>query len=108
MISSDCIILFQTLRKEENMEILKQNQADLMMVLSGVCGIMAFFLHITDTMSKTRKRALILLELSAMFLLIADRRAYIYRGDPSTKGWVDGADQQFPGVFPDTGCNLLL
>ena len=87
MISSDCIILFQTLRKEENMEILKQNQADLMMVLSGVCGIMAFFLHITDTMSKTRKRALILLELSAMFLLIADRRAYIYRGDPSTKGW---------------------
>ncbi len=48
---------------------------------------MAFFLHITDTMSKTRKRALILLELSAMFLLIADRRAYIYRGDPSTKGW---------------------
>lgn len=22
-----------------------------------------------------------------MFLLIADRRAYIYRGDPSTKGW---------------------
>ena len=30
---------------------------------------------------------LFLLELSAMFLLIADRRAYIYRGDPSTKGW---------------------
>ncbi len=69
------------------MEILKQNQSDIMMVLSGVCGIMAYFLHINKTMSKTRKKALILLELSAMFLLIADRRAYIYRGDPSTTGW---------------------
>ena len=27
------------------------------------------------------------MELSAMFLLIADRRAYIYRGDVSTLGW---------------------
>ena len=26
-------------------------------------------------------------ELSAMFLLIADRRAYIYRDDPSTLAW---------------------
>ena len=69
------------------MEVLRQNQADLMMVLSGVCGVMALFVHMTDTMSKSRKRALILMELSAMILLIADRRAYMYRGDPSTKGW---------------------
>ena len=68
------------------MEI-QRYQADLMMVLSGVCGVMALFVHMTDTMSKTRKRALLFLELSAMFLLIADRHAYLYRGDTSTKGW---------------------
>ena len=34
------------------MEMLKQNQADLMMVLSGVCGVIALFVHMTDTMSK--------------------------------------------------------
>ena len=27
------------------------------------------------------------LEISAMFLLIADRRAYIFRGDTSALGW---------------------
>ena len=69
------------------MDFLRQNQADLMMVLSGVCGVLALFVHLTGSMSKSRKRALILLELSAMILLIADRRAYLYRGDPSTKGW---------------------
>ncbi len=69
------------------MEFFLQNQADLMMVLSGVCGVMALFVHMTGTMSKARKRILVLLELSAMLLLIADRRAYLYRGDVSTKGW---------------------
>ena len=56
------------------MEFFLQNQADLMMVLSGVCGVMALFVHMTGTMSKARKRILVLLELSAMLLLIADRR----------------------------------
>ena len=69
------------------MEVLRQNQADLMMLLSGVCGIMALFVHMTDTMSESRKKALMLLELSAMLLMIFDRRAYLYRGDASTKGW---------------------
>lgn len=74
-------------RKERNMEMLKQNQADLMMVLSGMCAVMALFVHMTETMSQKRKKVLVMLEISAMFLLIADRRAYIYRGDVSTKGW---------------------
>ena len=66
---------------------MRQYQADIMMVLSGICGIIALFVHMTNTMSKQRKLALMLLELSAMFLLIADRRAYIYRGDPSAQAW---------------------
>ena len=69
------------------MEVFRQNQADLMMALSGVCAIMALFVYMTDTMSKSRKKAMMPLELCAMILLVADRRAYMYRGDPSTKGW---------------------
>ena len=56
------------------MEFFLQNQADLMMVLSGVCGVMALFVNMTGAMSQKRKRILVLLELSAMLLLIADRR----------------------------------
>ena len=69
------------------MDFLKQFQADFMMILSGVCGVMALLVFLTGTMSHKRKMTLMPLELSAMILLIADRRAYIYRGDPSTMGW---------------------
>ncbi len=69
------------------MEILKQYQADIMLVLSGICGIIALFVYLTNTMSRRRKLILIQLEIYAMFLLIADRRAYIYRGDASALGW---------------------
>jgi len=69
------------------METLRLYQADIMLVLSGICGIMALLAFMTNTMTKTRKKALILMEVSAMFLLISDRRAYIYRGDVSAMGW---------------------
>ena len=69
------------------MEVLRQYQADIMMILSGICGIIALFVYMTNTMSKQRKFALMLMEVSAMFLLISDRRAYIYRGDPSAFAW---------------------
>ena len=69
------------------MEFLKSIQADIMIFLSAICGIMALFVHLTETMSKTRRKALMLLEFSAMFLMIADRQAYLARGDTSTLGW---------------------
>ena len=69
------------------MEFLKSIQADIMMILTGICGILALLVHLTDTMSKPRKKALMLLEISAMFLMIADRHAYMSRGDTSTMGW---------------------
>ena len=70
------------------MEILREYQADIMLVLSGICGIMALFVYMTNAISAKRKVALMLLEISAMLLLISDRRAYIFRGDPSSLGWV--------------------
>ena len=69
------------------MEFLRQNQLDIMLIFSGICGILVFFVCITKILSRRRKFALILMELSAMFLLLADRWAYIYRGDVSTLGW---------------------
>ena len=69
------------------MEVLRQYQGDLMLVLSGICGIITLFVYMTKPISQNRKATLMLLELSAMFLLISDRRAYIYRGDVSTLGW---------------------
>ncbi len=58
-----------------------------MLVLSGFCAIMTLFVYLTKTISQKRKIALMTLELSAMFLLISDRRAYLFRGDTSPLGW---------------------
>jgi len=69
------------------MELLKSYQADIMMLMSGVCGVMALFVRMTHTMPRSRKIALMLLEISAMFLMVADRHAYLSRGDVSTLGW---------------------
>ena len=58
-----------------------------MLVLSGVCGMMAFFVLIASSMSRSRKVSLFLIELSGMLLLVFDRWAYIYRGNPSVTGY---------------------
>lgn len=70
------------------MEVLRQYQSDVMLLLSGICGAISVFVYLTDTMTKKRKASLMLMELSAMFLLISDRRAYIFSGDTSRLGWV--------------------
>lgn len=68
------------------MDMINQFQADFMMLLSGVCGIMAFFVHITQTMSRQRKRTLMGLELCAMFMMIADRRSVCTDRYPDSSG----------------------
>ncbi len=69
------------------MDFLRAHQLDIMLVLIGVCGITAFFVYITGTLSKTRKRALMRIEIYSAILLISDRFAYIYRGDVSRLGY---------------------
>ena len=69
------------------MEFLKQHQLDIMLVLSGICGIIAIFVLVTRTITKMRKLSLVLMEVGSMMLLIADRYAYIYRGDTSSLGY---------------------
>ena len=69
------------------MEVLRNNQADIMMILSGICGSIALFVIFTDSASKRRKRDLMIMELSAMLIMIADRQAYLSRGSASKYAW---------------------
>ena len=69
------------------MDLLRQYQADIMLILSSICGVMLLLVYLTNTISEKRKLALMQIELSAMLLMISDRRAYIYRGDTSSLGW---------------------
>ena len=69
------------------MEILKSIQPDIMLALSAICGVLTLLVYMTNTMSQKRKLALMLVEISAMLLMVFDRRAYIYRGDTSALGW---------------------
>ena len=74
-------------KEVEYMDFLKQYQLDLMLVMSGISGTLAMLVYLTEVMSQKRKVALMLVELGSMFLVISDRRAYIYRGDTSSLGW---------------------
>ncbi len=39
------------------MDFFKENQADIMLVLGGICGIIALFVCMTDSMSRKRKKS---------------------------------------------------
>ena len=64
------------------MEYLKQAQLSIMLFLAGICATTSLFVVFTKEMPKKQKRALLLMDIGAVVLLIADRNAYIYRGDP--------------------------
>ncbi|WP_024865358.1 ATP-binding protein [Butyrivibrio sp. FCS014] len=68
-------------------DFLREHQLNIMMSLASICGIITLFVFISKSIPKERKRALLLIEINAMFLLGADRAAYIYRGDMSTLGY---------------------
>ena len=69
-------------------EFLLKHQLNIMLALSSVCGTIALFVLIARALPKKRRVALLLLELSSMFLLYFDRLAYIYSGDVSDTGYV--------------------
>jgi len=68
-------------------EYLKSLQLDIMVALIGICALVSLFAAITKAIPKSKKFAMIFLEMAAAFLLLFDRFAYIYRGDVSTLGY---------------------
>lgn len=69
-------------------DFIRDHQLNMMLVLCGACGTMAFLLLLTRFLSKSRKWILALMEVVAFFLLWFDRMAYIYAGNPSFHGYV--------------------
>ena len=70
-------------------DLIKDYQMNIMLVLSSICGVLAFFVLINKALSRRRKWIMFLLELFSMFLLVFDRFAYFYRGtlNLSDSGW---------------------
>lgn len=67
-------------------DFLREHQLDLMLVLAGIC----FAVTICGLVSKTtriKKVSLLIMGIFATLLMIADRYAYIYRGDESDLGY---------------------
>ena len=69
-------------------DFIRAHQLNVMLVLCGACGVLAFMLFITRFLSKSRKKILILMELVALLLLWFDRQAYLYAGVSGTTGYV--------------------
>ena len=62
-------------------------QLTIMLVLIGMCILTAFFALLMVNTSTKRRIILFVMDMGAAFLLIADRYAYIYRGDVSDLGY---------------------
>ena len=58
-----------------------------MLFMSGICGVLAILALMTKSLSRRNRRILAAFEAAAMLLLVFDRYAYLYRGDPSTAGY---------------------
>ena len=69
------------------MEFLRQNQLNIIAFLTGMSMTITVFAVITRTLSRNRRIAIIILEISSMILLNFDRLAYIYDGDTSSTGY---------------------
>ena len=69
------------------MNFLREIQLSVMLFLSGACGVLILLTSFTKTMSVSRRRALVYMQVVSMLLLLFDREAYIYRGDVSELGY---------------------
>ena len=68
------------------MDFIRAHQLDMMLFLSGSCGILAIMTLMPRFLSVKRRSILALMELSCMMQLIFDRLSYLYRGNPTGFG----------------------
>ena len=69
------------------MAFLLKYQLNIMLILSGMCGMLALLTLGIKVLSPIRKSILTVMNIAAMFLLIFERFSFIYRGDVSTLGY---------------------
>lgn len=70
------------------MDFLIKYQLDIMLYMGGMCGILTAMTLVTESLPRSTKIIVALMEVSAMLLLMFDRLAYIYRGDMSQTGYI--------------------
>ena len=70
------------------MDFIRAHQLDMMLFLSGSCGILAIMTFMPRFLSVRRRSILGLMELASMMQLIFDRLSYQYRGNESMLGGV--------------------
>lgn len=68
------------------MDFIRAYQLDIMLFMSGICGMLAVLTLTPKFMSRTRRSILALMEFCSMMLLIFDRVSYLHRGDISEFG----------------------
>ncbi len=69
------------------LEFLRGIQLDIMLFLSGACGVLVLLTSFTKTMTPSRRHALMYMQITAMLLLLFDRLAYIFRGNVTQTGY---------------------
>ncbi len=69
------------------MESLLRHQLNIMLLMTGICAMLAVLSMLTHALTPRRRTVFASLEAIAALLLIADRCAYLYRGDPSELGY---------------------
>lgn len=69
------------------MEFLRYHQLNIMLILIGVCAVITILTYLTRSIGGRKKWTLICMDIGAMLLLVADRCAYLYRGDVSSVGF---------------------
>ena len=90
------------------LEFIAKHQLNAMLVLSGICAVLAIFVLFIKTMSAHRKAILIIMDISAGLLLVFDRYAYIFRGDVSELGFVMVRVSNFLVFFLTLLCILMF
>ena len=73
--------------KGKRMDYLQSYQLDIMLVLTGILVLLLFFSIAIRNLSNAHRLSFVALIASATLLLLADRYAYIYRGDESELGF---------------------
>ncbi len=69
------------------MDFLMARQMDIELILSGICAMLVILSCATKMLTFRRKLSLILMDIFTMVILLADRFAYMYRGNMSSTGF---------------------
>ncbi len=68
-------------------EFLRTYQPDFMLLLTGICGLILLFSVTIKNLSSKNRTGFIYLNICATVLVLADRLAYVYRGNVSDTGY---------------------